>query len=205
MNKPSDKPDRPDAPLSDEALTRLDFDVLEGGEGIALVGAQAEVRLGSSIEQVSLDTPYIRGRHNQQNAMAAIAGAALAGLSPRRSARPEIVVLTPGIYNSAYVEHAYLAQEMGCELVEGRDLYVDDEDCVYLHTVYGPQRVDVIYRRIDDDFLDLAVHQHHTAVAFNDVLDGRRHQPLRRRADADGAVRPGRHRDRRDRSSRGFR
>jgi uncharacterized circularly permuted ATP-grasp superfamily protein len=79
----------------------------------------------------------------------------LASLSPRRTSRPEVVVLTPGIYNSAYFEHAYLAQQMGCELVEGRDLYVDPEDdCVYMRTVSGPQRVDVIYRRIDDEFMD---------------------------------------------------
>ncbi len=78
----------------------------------------------------------------------------LADLSPRRTNRPEVVVLTPGIYNSAYFEHAYLAQEMGCELVEGRDLFVDDDDIVHMHTVYGPERVDVIYRRIDDEFMD---------------------------------------------------
>jgi len=78
----------------------------------------------------------------------------LAALSPRKTARPEIVVLTPGIYNSAYFEHAYLAQQMGCELVEGRDLFVDSDDTVYVHTVDGPQRVDVIYRRIDDEFMD---------------------------------------------------
>ncbi len=77
----------------------------------------------------------------------------LAELSPRRTARPEVVVLTPGIYNSAYFEHAYLAEEMGCELVEGRDLFVE-KDTVFMRTVAGPQRVDVIYRRIDDDFLD---------------------------------------------------
>ena len=80
--------------------------------------------------------------------------AALSELSPRHTSRPEIVVLTPGIYNSAYFEHSYLAQEMGCELVEGRDLFVDDDDCLYMHTVKGPQRVDVVYRRIDDQFLD---------------------------------------------------
>jgi len=78
----------------------------------------------------------------------------LASLSPRRTKRPEIVVLTPGIYNSAYFEHAYLAQAMGCELVEGRDLFVDDDDVVNMRTVSGLQRVDVIYRRIDDEFLD---------------------------------------------------
>lgn len=78
----------------------------------------------------------------------------LAALSPRKQARPEVVVLTPGIYNSAYFEHSYLARQMGCELVEGRDLAVDSDDCVYMQTVDGWTRVDVIYRRIDDDFLD---------------------------------------------------
>jgi uncharacterized circularly permuted ATP-grasp superfamily protein len=62
-------------------------------------------------------------------------------------------VLTPGIYNSAYFEHAFLAQGMGAELVEGSDLFAQDEH-IYMRTVEGPQRVDVIYRRIDDDFLD---------------------------------------------------
>ena len=78
----------------------------------------------------------------------------LSSISPRRVKRPEVVVLTPGIYNSAYFEHAYLAHQMGAELVEGRDLFVDKDDCVYMRTVAGPQRVDVIYRRIDDEFLD---------------------------------------------------
>lgn len=80
--------------------------------------------------------------------------ATLSALSPREIERPGIVLLTPGIYNSAYFEHAYLAQQMGVELVEGADLLVDDDDCVYTKTIYGPQRVDVIYRRIDDLFLD---------------------------------------------------
>ncbi len=78
----------------------------------------------------------------------------LAGLSPRVRKRPAITVLTPGIYNSAYFEHAYLAQQMGARLVEGRDLYVDKNDHVFMRTVSGPQRVDVIYRRTDDEFLD---------------------------------------------------
>ncbi|HBA33825.1 MAG TPA: hypothetical protein DCZ12_06815 [Gammaproteobacteria bacterium] len=78
----------------------------------------------------------------------------LSDLSPRKVDQPEVVVLTPGIYNSAYFEHSYLAQQMGCELVEGRDLFVNKKDEVYMRTVYGPQRVDVIYRRIDDEFLD---------------------------------------------------
>jgi len=78
----------------------------------------------------------------------------LASLSPRERRRPCVVVLTPGIFNSAYFEHAFLAQGMGAELVEGPDLFVDDDDCVYMRTVDGPVRVDVIYRRIDEDFMD---------------------------------------------------
>lgn len=78
----------------------------------------------------------------------------LASLAPPEIKRPEIVVLTPGIYNSAYYEHSFLAQEMGAELVEGADLFVDTNDCVYMRTVNGPRRVDVIYRRVDDIFLD---------------------------------------------------
>jgi hypothetical protein len=62
-------------------------------------------------------------------------------------------LLTPGAYNSAYFEHAFLAQQMGVELVEGQDLFVRD-DILYMRTTRGPKRVDVIYRRLDDDFLD---------------------------------------------------
>ncbi|MDI9332018.1 MAG: circularly permuted type 2 ATP-grasp protein [Alphaproteobacteria bacterium] len=73
--------------------------------------------------------------------------------APMTSAEPTVVVLTPGMYNSAYFEHAFLAQQMGVELVEGQDLFVRD-DFVYMRTTQGPKRVDVIYRRVDDDFLD---------------------------------------------------
>jgi uncharacterized circularly permuted ATP-grasp superfamily protein len=79
---------------------------------------------------------------------------ALASLSPRPVEYPNVVVLTPGAFNSAYFEHAYLAQQMGVELVEGRDLVVGDDDHVYMRTIAGLEPVDVIYRRIDDAFLD---------------------------------------------------
>jgi uncharacterized circularly permuted ATP-grasp superfamily protein len=78
----------------------------------------------------------------------------LCSLSPRSIKRPEVVLLTPGIFNSAYFEHAFLAQRMGVELVEGSDLVVESDDCVYMKTVEGASRVDVIYRRIDDQFMD---------------------------------------------------
>jgi uncharacterized circularly permuted ATP-grasp superfamily protein len=77
----------------------------------------------------------------------------LESISPRRVGTPRVVLLTPGIYNSAYFEHSFLAQQMGIQLVEGRDLMVEDRH-VFMRTTKGPERVDVIYRRIDDDFLD---------------------------------------------------
>jgi uncharacterized circularly permuted ATP-grasp superfamily protein len=77
----------------------------------------------------------------------------LRSLSPRGESGAEIVLLTPGIHNSAYFEHSFLAQQMGIELVEGRDLVVDG-GVVFMKTIHGLKRVDVIYRRVDDEFLD---------------------------------------------------
>ena len=80
--------------------------------------------------------------------------ATLRSVAPETTTRePNVVLLTPGVYNSAYYEHSFLADKLGVELVEGRDLFVKDE-VIYMRTTQGPQRVDVIYRRIDDDFLD---------------------------------------------------
>jgi uncharacterized circularly permuted ATP-grasp superfamily protein len=77
----------------------------------------------------------------------------LRSVAPAAVNEPTVVVLTPGMHNSAYFEHAFLAQQMGIELVEGQDLFVRD-NFVYMRTTQGPKRVDVIYRRVDDDFLD---------------------------------------------------
>src|SRR5438105_9234864 len=77
----------------------------------------------------------------------------LLALSPRQIANPTIVLLTPGIYNSAYFEHTTLARLMGVELVEGRDLVINNHR-VFMKTTHGLQQVDVIYRRVDDEFLD---------------------------------------------------
>ena len=77
----------------------------------------------------------------------------LRAVAPPAVNEPTVVVLTPGMYNSAYFEHAFLAQQMGIELVEGQDLFVEDDFC-YMRTTQGAKRVDVIYRRVDDDFLD---------------------------------------------------
>ncbi|MEO6651813.1 MAG: circularly permuted type 2 ATP-grasp protein [Ilumatobacteraceae bacterium] len=78
----------------------------------------------------------------------------LTSLAPDGVDDPQLAVLTPGIFNSAYFEHSFLAERMGAELVEGADLEVGDDNCVYMKTIDGLQRVDVIYRRIDDLFLD---------------------------------------------------
>jgi uncharacterized circularly permuted ATP-grasp superfamily protein len=83
---------------------------------------------------------------------------------------PTVVLQTPGMYNSAYFEHAFLAQQMGIELVEGQDLFVQDNG-VYMRTTRGPKRVDVIYRRIDDDFLDPKVFRKDSALGVSGLLD----------------------------------
>ncbi len=77
----------------------------------------------------------------------------LKSVKPKNVDNPTIVVVTPGMYNSAYFEHSFLAQNLGVQLVEGRDLFVE-KDFVYKKTVYGPIKVDVIYRRVDDEFID---------------------------------------------------
>ncbi len=77
----------------------------------------------------------------------------LRGVAPAGEEEPEVAVLTPGAYNSAYFEHAFLAQQMGVELVEGQDLFVQN-DTLYMRTTRGPRRIHVLYRRVDDDFLD---------------------------------------------------
>ena len=88
---------------------------------------------------------------------------------PTASADPTVVLLTPGVYNSAYYEHSFLADKLGVELVEGRDLVVKD-DVVYMRTTEGLKRVDVIYRRIDDDFLDPLVFRPDSALGVPGLM-----------------------------------
>ncbi|MEO2030729.1 MAG: circularly permuted type 2 ATP-grasp protein [Planctomycetaceae bacterium] len=94
----------------------------------------------------------------------------LAYICPNDVVEPTIVVLTPGIYNSAYYEHSFLAQQMGLELVEGQDLVVHD-DHVYMRTTSGFQQVDVIYRRIDDDFLDPTAFREDSTLGVPGLMD----------------------------------
>ena len=93
----------------------------------------------------------------------------LRAVAPASVNEPTAVVLTPGMHNSAYFEHAFLAQQMGIELVEGKDLFVKD-DFVYMRTTRGPQRVDVIYRRVDDDFMDPEVFRKDSTLGVAGLL-----------------------------------
>jgi uncharacterized circularly permuted ATP-grasp superfamily protein len=79
-------------------------------------------------------------------------------------------VLTPGIYNSAYFEHSYLAQRMGVDLVEGQDLCVGEDECVYVRTIRGLERVDVVYRRINDTFLDPECFQRDSVLGVPGIM-----------------------------------
>jgi len=97
----------------------------------------------------------------------------LRSVAPAAVNEPTVVVLTPGMHNSAYFEHAFLAQQMGIELVEGQDLFVKD-NFVYMRTTQGPKRVDVIYRRVDDDFLDPTAFRADSALGCAGLLEAYR-------------------------------
>ena len=99
--------------------------------------------------------------------------ATLKALAPKHASDPVVVVLTPGVYNSAYFEHTFLARQMGVELVEGRDLLVHN-NVVYMRTTAGLQRVDVIYRRIDDDFLDPLAFRPDSALGVSGLFNAYR-------------------------------
>jgi len=94
----------------------------------------------------------------------------LRAVAPAAVNEPIVVLLTPGMYNSAYFEHAFLAQQMGVELVEGQDLFVRD-GFAYMRTTQGPRRVDVIYRRVDDDFLDPQAFRPDSTLGCAGLLD----------------------------------
>jgi uncharacterized circularly permuted ATP-grasp superfamily protein len=97
----------------------------------------------------------------------------LVSLSPRQTEDPVIVLLTPGVFNSAYYEHTFLARQMGVQLVEGRDLLVDNQK-VYMKTTSGLQQVDVIYRRVDDEFLDPLVFRPGSALGVPGLMSAYR-------------------------------
>jgi len=96
--------------------------------------------------------------------------AMLEAVAPAGREKPKVVVMTPGVYNSAYFEHSFLAQQMGVELVEGRDLVLAD-GLVQMRTTRGLERVDVIYRRIDDDFLDPETFRPESALGVPGLME----------------------------------
>ncbi len=98
----------------------------------------------------------------------------LVSLSPRNVSNPNVVLLTPGVYNSAYYEHTFLARQMGIPLVEGRDLTVNNNK-VYMKTTSGLQQVDVIYRRLDDDYLDPLVFKPESTLGVPGLISAYRH------------------------------
>ena len=97
----------------------------------------------------------------------------LIAYAPRQIANPTVVLLTPGMYNSAYFEHTFLARQMGVQLVEGRDLLVNDHK-VYMKTTAGLRQVDVIYRRIDDEYLDPLVFRPDSALGVPGLISAYR-------------------------------
>jgi len=99
--------------------------------------------------------------------------AMLESVAPKGRGRPKVALLTPGAYNSAYFEHSFLAREMGIELVEGRDLAVVDGHLV-MRTTAGPEQVDVLYRRLDDDFLDPLVFRQDSLLGVPGIFDAYR-------------------------------
>jgi uncharacterized circularly permuted ATP-grasp superfamily protein len=94
-------------------------------------------------------------------------------IAPESADKPNVVLLTPGVYNSAYYEHSFLARSMGIEIVEGRDLVVQD-GCVHMQTTMGLKRVDVIYRRINDDFLDPRVFRKDSGLGVPGLVEAYR-------------------------------
>lgn len=136
-------------------------DLVRGGDGTIRV-LEDNLRVPSGVSYVLenrvamtrvLPVAFSRYRVRPVNHYGVSLLAALRSLAPGGQADPTVVVLTPGVFNSAYFEHAFLARQMGVELVEGRDLTVVDQ-AVYMRTTRGLSRVDVIYRRIGDEFLD---------------------------------------------------
>src|ERR1700728_1623653 len=99
-------------------------------------------------------------------------------IAPNGNPEPTVVLLTPGIYNSAYFEHSFLARTMGIEIVVGADLVVQD-GIVYMKTTQGLKRVDVIYRRIDDDFLDPQVFRPDSVLGVHGIVDAYRRGNVR--------------------------
>nr|WP_249419973.1 circularly permuted type 2 ATP-grasp protein [Rhabdothermincola salaria] len=147
-----------------EGTYRVLEDNLRSPSGISYV-VENRVAMTRLLPHVFANTPVRPVDHYGRSLLGALTRVA----PPAAGENPTIVVLTPGVYNSAYFEHVFLAAHMGVELIEGRDLVVDDH-VVYMRTTQGLQRVDVIYRRIDDSFLDPVVFRHDSTLGVPGLL-----------------------------------
>lgn len=156
-------------------------DLVRGGDGTIYV-LEDNLRCPSGVSYVLENREVMKRAFSQVFAGAAIVPVdeypeqllqTLLDCVPRSVHEPTAVLLTPGIYNSAYFEHSYLAQQMGIELVEGSDLVVQDAR-VYMKTTHGLQPVDVIYRRIDDDFLDPECFREDSCLGVAGLVDAYR-------------------------------
>lgn len=154
------------------------IDLIRAGDGEFLV-LEDNLRTPSGVSYVLENRSVMkrvfpgvfkRSRVRPVDGYAARLGDALMSVSPRDPGESRIVVLTPGPFNSAYFEHSFLARQMGCDLVQGSDLFVHDKQ-VFVKTTAGPQRVDVIYRRIDDEFLDPRVFNAESVLGVPGVLE----------------------------------
>ncbi|MGL4461680.1 MAG: circularly permuted type 2 ATP-grasp protein [Planctomycetia bacterium] len=139
-------------------------DNLRCPSGVSYVLENREV-MKETFPQI-FDTLRVRPVHDYPSRLLAM----LTHLSPKGVSDPTVVLLTPGVYNSAYFEHSFLAQQMGVQLVEGRDLVVAD-GFVHMRTTCGFERVDVIYRRIDDDFIDPKVFRADSMLGVPGLMD----------------------------------
>lgn len=157
------------------------IDLVRDGEGTYRV-LEDNLRVPSGISYVLenrvamtrvLPVAFARHRVRPVNHYGASLLRALRAAAPAAAGDPTVVVLTPGTANSAYFEHAFLARQMGVELVEGRDLTVDDH-VVYMRTTRGLQRVDVVYRRIGDDFLDPVVFRSDSLLGVPGIVSAAR-------------------------------
>ena len=154
------------------------IDLIRGGNGDFLV-LEDNLRTPSGVSYVLENRAVMkrvfpgvfrRSRVRPVESYPARLGDALMSVSPRDPGESRIVVLTPGPFNSAYFEHSFLARQMGCDLVQGSDLFVHDKH-VFVKTTAGPQQVDVIYRRIDDDFLDPRVFNRESMLGVPGILE----------------------------------
>ncbi|MFN8981307.1 MAG: circularly permuted type 2 ATP-grasp protein [Alphaproteobacteria bacterium] len=148
------------------------FHVLEdncrtpSGVSYMLEGREAMLRLFPGLCAAHRSAPVSHDPSDLLETLMSVAPPACRGL-------PRVVLLTPGAFNSAYYEHCFLADEMGVEVVEGQDLFVEDR-VVFMRTTAGPQRVDVIYRRIDDDYLDPAIFRADSMLGVRGLMEAYR-------------------------------